>query len=156
MTTDPYTVTEDDSLESVVTVMERRKVKRLPVLRDGRLVGIVSRADLMHALAERARCARGGAPDDATIRDRILEALADTQWAPKIGVGVRDGIVELSGVVTDERVRRAVIVMAENVAGVKQVHDHLVWVEPMSVTAIASPEDEAMTRTGNPARPAAR
>jgi CBS domain-containing protein len=155
MTPDPYTVTEDDSLESAVEVMERRKVKRLPVLRGGRLVGILSRADLVRALADYARSSRP-VPDDRTIRDRILSAVADTHWAPRIDVGVHNGVVELSGVITDERERRALIVVAENVAGVKQVHDHLVWVEPMSGTAIASPEDEAMTRTGNPARPAAR
>jgi CBS-domain-containing membrane protein len=155
MTADPYTVTEDDSLESTVEVMERRQVKRLPVLRDGRLVGIVSRADLMHALAERARYARGPAPDDGTIRDRILAALADTHWAPLIDVKVHDGVAELSGVITDERERRASIVVAENVAGVKQVHDHLVWVEPMSGTSFASPEDEANARAEDSAPGAA-
>src|SRR5271169_5567485 len=55
MTTDPFTVAEDDSLEKVVEVMERRHVKRLPVVRAGRMVGIVSRANLMHALASFAR-----------------------------------------------------------------------------------------------------
>lgn len=155
MTADPYTVTEDDSLESAVEVMERRKIKRLPVLHAGRLVGIVSRADLMRALAERTRDARGPAPDDGTIRGRILEALADTHWAPNINVGVRDGVVELSGIITDERERQALIVMAENVAGVKRVHDHLVWVEPISGTAFSSPEDEAKARVEDLARDAA-
>ncbi len=55
MTTDPVTVSEDDSLETVVELMERRRIKRLPVLRDGKMVGIVSRANLMHALASLAR-----------------------------------------------------------------------------------------------------
>lgn len=155
MTPDPYTVTEDDALESVVDVMERRKVKRLPVLRAGRLVGIVSRADLMRALAERARSARGAA-DDGTIRERIVAALAETHWAPRIDVAVHDGVVELSGIITDERERRALIVLAENAAGVKHVRDHLVWVEPISGTAFSSPEDEARGRAEDPARGAAR
>ncbi len=55
MTPDPYTVTEDDALEAVVELMERHRVKRLPVMRNGQLVGIVSRANLMHALASLAR-----------------------------------------------------------------------------------------------------
>ena len=55
MTHDPYTVTEGDSLEMVVDLMQRRRIKRLPVVRDGRMVGIVSRANLMHALASLAR-----------------------------------------------------------------------------------------------------
>jgi len=143
MTPDPATVTEDDSLETVVELMERRHVKRLPVLRNGRIVGIVSRANLMDALTENARYTHGPAPDDGTIRDRILAAFTDVNWAPKINVAVHNGIVELSGIITDERERKALIVAAENVAGVKEVRDHLVWVEPMSGVAIPSAEDEA-------------
>ena len=58
MSTEPLTVGEDDSLETVVELMERRRVKRLPVLRDGKMVGIVSRANLMYALASLARNAQ--------------------------------------------------------------------------------------------------
>jgi CBS domain-containing protein len=148
MTPDPCTVTEDDTLGTVVELMERRHVKRLPVLRGARLVGIVSRANLMAALTEFVRASHGPAPDDATVRDRILTALADARWAPNIQVTVEDGIVQLSGIIMDERERRGVIVAAENVAGVKEVHDHLVWVEPISGTTFSSPEDEAAARTG--------
>lgn len=146
MTADPCTVTEDDSLETVVELMERRHVKRLPVLRDGRLVGIVSRANLMDALIELAHYTRGSAADDATMRDRILAALANARWAPNVSVEVHNGIAELSGIITDERERKGAIVAAENVAGVRAVHDHLVWVEPMSGAAFSSPEDEAKAR----------
>lgn len=152
MTPDPYTVTEDDSLETVVEVMERQHVKRLPVLRDGRLVGIVSRANLMDALTELARYRHGAAADDTTTRSRILAALAAARWAPNINVAVHDGIAELSGIITDERERKGLIVAAENVAGVKEVHDHLVWVEPMSGTAFPSAEDEAKARAEEVAR----
>jgi CBS domain-containing protein len=143
MTANPATVSEDDSLETVVELMERRHVKRLPVLRNGHLVGIVSRANLMDALIERARYTHGPAPDDGAIRDRILAAFADVNWAPRINVAVHNGAAELSGIITDERERKALIVATENVAGVKEVHDHLVWVEPMSGIAIPSAEDEA-------------
>jgi CBS domain-containing protein len=143
MTPDPVTVSEDDSLETVVELMEHRHVKRLPVLRNGRIVGIVSRANLMDALTENARYAHGPAADDGTIRDRILAAIAGANWAPRINVAVHGGTAELSGIITDERERKALIVAAENVAGVKEVHDHLVWVEPMSGVAIPSAEDEA-------------
>jgi len=146
MTPDPCTVSEDDSLQTVVELMERRRVKRLPVLRDGRLVGIVSRANLMDALIELARYPRGPAADDATIRDRVMAALVAARWAPKIEVSVHDGVAELSGIITDERERKGLIVAAENAAGVKEVHDHLVWVEPMSGTAFPSVEDEAKAR----------
>jgi CBS domain-containing protein len=150
MTPDPYTVTEGDSLEAVVKLMEHRHVKRLPVLRDNRIVGIVSRADVMDAFIELAHYQSGPA-DDATVRERILAALADIPWAPHVEVKVHDGIAELSAVITDERERNAVIVAVENVGGVKAVHDHMVWVEPMSGVAIPSAEDEAADRAGEPA-----
>jgi len=146
MTADPCSVTEDDSLETVVELMERRHVKRLPVLRDGRLVGIVSRANIMAAVTETSHYTRGPAGDDTTIRDRIVTALAAIRWAPSINVEVCDGVAELSGIIGDERERKALIVAAENVAGVRQVRDHLVWVEPMSGTAFPSAEDEAKAR----------
>lgn len=147
MTPDPFSVTENDSLETVVEVMERRRVKRLPVMRGGQMVGIVSRANLMHALASLARDdAHAPAGDDTAIRDRILTALGKEQWAPRPNVVVKNGVAELWGVITDDRERRGLLVATENVAGVKKVHDHLVWVEPMSGMAIPSAEDEAKER----------
>jgi CBS domain-containing protein len=147
MTPDPFSVTENDSLETVVEVMERRRVKRLPVMRGGQMVGIVSRANLMHALASLARDdAHAPAGDDSAIRDRILTAFGKEQWAPRPNVVVKNGVAELWGVITDDRERRGLIVATENVAGVKKVHDHLVWVEPMSGMAIPSAEDEAKER----------
>jgi CBS domain-containing protein len=154
MTPAPVTVTEDDALETVVELMERWHVKRLPVLRDDCLVGIVSRANLMHALTELAHYTHGPA-DDGTVRDRILAALANVHWAPNINVAVHNGVAELSGIITDERERKGLIVATENVAGVKEVHDHLVWVEPMSGVALSSAEDEAKARADEAARHAA-
>jgi hypothetical protein len=72
-----------------------------------------------------------------------LAALGQQHWAPNVNVIVKDGIVELRGAITDERERQALVVLTENVAGVKQIHDHLVWVEPMSGVALLSAEDEA-------------
>ena len=144
MTPDPLSVTEDDSLETVVDLMERHRVKRLPVMRGAKMVGIVSRANLMHALASLTRGdTTPPANDDSAIRDRILVALGKEQWAPKANVVVKNGIAELWGALTDERERQALIVATENISGVKVVHDHLVWVEPMSAMAFLSPEDEA-------------
>ncbi len=156
MTPEPYTVTEDDSLDTVVELMERRRIKRLPVLRDGRMVGIVSRANLVHALASLARYTGVPAADDSTIRDRILAAFASARWAPNVNVVVHNGVAELSGIITDERERKGLIVATENVAGVKEVHDHLVWVEPMSGTAFPSAEDEAKARAEATAQSAVR
>jgi CBS domain-containing protein len=146
MTGDAVTVTEDDSLETVVELMERRRIKRLPVLRNGKMVGIVSRANLMHALVSLARDAQGPAGGDSAIRERIVAAYVRQPWAPQVNVAVKNGVAELWGTITDERERQACVVAAENAAGVKKVHDHLVWVEPMSGTAFASAEDEAELR----------
>jgi len=143
MTPDPWTVGEDDALEEVVEVMERRHIKRLPVLRDGRMVGIVSRANLMHALASLSRDVPAPAGGDSAIRDAVIAAIGKQTWAPHVNVVVKNGIAELWGIVTDERERQALVVATENVAGVEKVHDHLVWVEPMSGMAFPSVEDEA-------------
>jgi len=131
----------------VVQLMECRRIKRLPVLRDGKIVGIVSRANLMHALVSLARDTVAPAGGDSAIRDGILAAIANQPWAPRINVVVKNGIAELWGTITDERERQGCIVTAENVAGVREVHDHLVWVEPVSGMSFPSPEDEAKLRS---------
>jgi hypothetical protein len=78
-----------------------------------------------------------------------LDELGRQPWRGLgLNVVVRNGNVELSGIIIDERERQALKVAAENVLGVKAVHDHLTWVEPMSGMAFASPEDEA-ARTGD-------
>jgi len=151
MTADPLTVNEDDLLESVVELMERRRIKRVPVMRDGKMVGIVSRANLVHALVSLAREAEVPAGGDTAIRERITAAIRQLSWAPRINIIVANGVVELWGTITDERERGALTVAAENVAGVREVHDHLVWVEPMSGMAFPSAEDEAKAQAGEPA-----
>ena len=146
MTPDPHTIGEDETLEAVVEAMERHRVKRLPVTRGGRVIGIISRANLMHALASLTRDMPAPATGDAAIRTQILAAIGKQDWAPRINVIVNGGIAELHGVITDDREREGLIVAAENVPGVKRVHDHLVWVEPMSGMAFPSSEDEASER----------
>ena len=132
MTPDPWTIGEDESLETVVDMMERRRIKRIPVTREGRVVGIISRANLMHALASLARDIGPPTGDDSTIRDSIIATIAKLDWAPRVNVIVKDGVAELYGAVTDDRERQGLVVAAENVRGVKRVVDHLVWVEPIS------------------------
>jgi len=100
MTPEPKTITPETPLDDVVSLMERHRIKRLPVVQDGKLVGIVSRANLLHALASVAREVKAPAGDDATIRERILAECARQRWAPHVNVLVRDGVVGLWGVVT--------------------------------------------------------
>jgi CBS domain-containing protein len=143
MTPEPRTIGEDEPLEAVVEMMERRRIKRIPVTRDRRIVGIISRANLMHALASLARDVSAPAGGDSAIRDNIMALIAKQDWAPHINVIVKDGVAELHGCVTDDRERAGLVVAAENVAGVKRVVDHLVWVEPISGMVFASGEDDA-------------
>ena len=114
----------------------------------GGLVGIVSRANLLHALTSLSRETPASSGGDAAIRDRILEALAKQHWALAVNVVVKNGIAEIWGTIMDERERQACMVAVENVPGVKQVHDHLVWVEPMSGMAFPSAEDEIHDAAG--------
>jgi len=141
MTAEPVTVTEDTPLDEAVRMMERHHIKRLPVVREGKLVGIVSRADIMHALVSLAPEAKE-VTDDAGIRARILAEYQNQFWAPRVNVVVRDGVVDIWGTIADERERQAIVVAAENVPGVKVVHDHVVWIEPNSGFIFQSPEDE--------------
>ena len=146
MTPDPYTVSVDTPVDEIVRLMEKHRIKRLPVVKDGKPVGVVSRANLLTALASAGREVTGPAPDDVAIREQILVECANQPWAPEINVIVKNGIVELKGAMTDERERQAFIVAAENVPGVKAVHDHLVWVDAMSGMAFLSQEDELQSR----------
>jgi CBS domain-containing protein len=156
MTADVATIAEDSDLDEVVALMERRRIKRLPVVRGNRLVGIVSRANLLHALATLSRDAAPAGKTDASIRSAVLAELDRQSWAPRhmIDVVVRNGIVELWGTVIDPEQRDAARVAAETVAGVKAVKCHIVWVEPMSGMAFSDPSEE--TDDGNtPIAPAA-
>jgi CBS domain-containing protein len=147
MTKTPLTITEDTELEKIVQLMEKNNVKRLPVIRGDQIVGIVSRANLLQAVASLARQIPDPTADDDHIRNRVIDALAKNDWCPfGLSVIVRDGIVHLSGVITEERSRQAAIVAAENVAGVNKVHDHLCWVDTMSGAYLNSPEDEGFAK----------
>ncbi|WGD54864.1 CBS domain-containing protein [Bradyrhizobium sp. CB1650] len=147
MTTSPVTITEDTALAEIVDLMERNKVRRLPVVRGDELVGIVSRANLLQAVASLAREVPDPTADDDHIRNRIIEAMEKHDWCPfGLNVIVRDGIVHLSGVITEERSRQATAVAAENVAGVKKVRDHLCWVDTMSGIYLNSPEDDGLAK----------
>jgi CBS domain-containing protein len=148
MTEDLVSVAEDTPLAEIVQLMERRRIKRLPVLRGDALVGIVTRADLMRALGQLVDKEPISASDDDEIQKCVLAELARTAWAPRAGITVvvTDGIVELDGAITNEKAREAVRVAAENVPGVKGVRDRLVWVEPVSGTVIGAPDDEQAPR----------
>jgi CBS domain-containing protein len=153
MTREPITITEDASLDDVVRIMERRRIKRLPVVRGSQVVGIVSRANLMHALASLGRAAPPPDKSDVAIRAQLLAEFEKQTWAPValIDAVVKDGVVELWGTITEEAQGEALKVLAENTPGVKSVVSHLTWIEPMSGMVIsnsqeASPDAKAARR----------
>jgi CBS domain-containing protein len=143
MTTPVHTVTEDTPLTDVVRIMESKQVKRLPVLCEGRLVGILSRANLLRALVSVPRDTKPANVADASIRKHLLAELAKQSWAPValVDVIVKNGVVHLWGTLTEERQRQGIRVVAENTPGVKRVEDHLVWIEPMSGVVVPSIDD---------------
>jgi CBS domain-containing protein len=140
MTEDPATISEDASISEIVALMEKRHVKRLPVVRGETVVGVVARADLIRGLAQEKL--RVVPRTDAEIRDRIIADLRAQKWAPVglIGVTVDHGEVHLNGAILDERERNAIKVVAENAPGVLKVHDHLAWVGPEGLYVEPPPE----------------
>ena len=143
MTTEPLlTVGEETTLEEIVELMERNNIKRLPVISNDKVVGMVSRSNLLQAVASLAKDVPDPTADDDHIRNRVIDTMAKQDWCPfGLSIVVRDGIVHVSGVITEERSRQAAIVAAESVTGVKKVHDHLCWVDTMSGMYLNSPED---------------
>lgn len=145
MTTDVQTVDENASLEDVVELMEHHRIKRVPVMCGGEVVGIITRSNLMRAMVSVARAAPNADKDDTAIREQLLAEIKKEQWAPAsmIDVVVRDGVVEFWGALLDDRQRDALKVAAENIPGVKAVKDHMVWVEPTTGMTIEPPNGTA-------------
>jgi CBS domain-containing protein len=123
MTRQVVTVAEETSVDEIVGLIERHRIKRVPVIRDNRVVGVVSRANLLRGLAHLADEAPAATANDLAIREQILAELDTQAWGHRapIDVGVRNGIVQLWGPVYDERVAQALRVAAENVPGVRGV-----------------------------------
>ncbi len=147
MTSPVHTVEEDASLEAVVELMERHHIKRVPVMRKNKMVGLITRANLMHALVALSHSEPQNEADDAAIREKLLAELRKQDWAPTAmtNVVVHDGVVEFWGAIIDERQREALKVAAENITGVKAVKDHLAWVEPNSGFVIGAPENPSLS-----------
>jgi CBS domain-containing protein len=145
MIEDVVTIPQSAELESVVELMEQHRIKRLPVTADGRVVGVVSRSDLLRALIGRARKAEPLAGGDRAIRSAIMAALEGQSWAPMttLNVTVQDGVADIWGTITNEQERHGIRVVVDNTPGVKTVHDHLVYIEPYTGTVIESPDERS-------------
>ena len=136
MTRDVISVTDTTELADVAMLLETKRIKRVPVLRDGRLVGIVSRANLVRALAvTKSDPGIDASSDDRTIRDQLIAELMGQEWFKALewfkiwaaDIIVRGGVVHfwLSADQSEEE-RRALRIAAENIAGVRRVEEHIV------------------------------
>jgi CBS domain-containing protein len=128
MSPNVVTVGKDTPLSDVVQLMEEHAIKRVPVIEDGRIAGIVSRADLMYALGEYLiKPKKTSLASDESIRRTILAEMKRQPWCPvhSLSVRVRNGFADLNGTIFDPRERRALHALVENVQGVKGIHDHL-------------------------------
>ena len=126
MTRQVVSADENASLANIATLMERHGIKRVPIMRDGRLVGIVSRANLVKALVT-APVQASEATDDAQLREKVIEHIravpGGVPWL--LSVDVAAGVAQLQGPVHSDEQRRAIRIAAEATPGIKQVEDKL-------------------------------
>jgi CBS domain-containing protein len=128
MSRDVISVTDETLVADIAILLEANRIKRVPVLRDGKLVGIVSRANLVRALAMTINePASGAEADDATIRDKLLAELKAQKWAEvsPANITVKDGVVHLWSSYFSEPEKRALVTAAESIPGVRRVEDHM-------------------------------
>jgi CBS domain-containing protein len=126
MTREVVTVSEHTELAEVAEILETKRIKRVPVLRDGVLVGIVSRANIVQAIAARPEGAHEPVSgDDETVRAKVIENLEGKPWSGlcKNSVFVSNGVVDLYGTVESGSERDASRIAAENTPGVVKVND---------------------------------
>jgi CBS domain-containing protein len=128
MTRDVLSVSDTTPVADIAILLETNRIKRVPVLRNGKLVGIVSRANLVRALAMTINEPLSSAEaDDRRIRDRLLAELKAQKWAEvsPANITVKDGVVHLWSSYYSEQEKRALVVAAENIPGVRRVEDHM-------------------------------
>lgn len=127
MTRDPITVAPDTSVAEVATILERNRIKRVPVIEDGMVRGIVSRANLLHALADAKAPQSSGSADDRTLREQVLKAFSEEVGlgGTFVNVTVNAGNVRLWGTVRSDTEEKALVVAARSVPGVNSVESRL-------------------------------
>lgn len=133
MTQDVISVSEEQTLGEVAQLLEKHRIKRVPVLRDNKLVGLVSRANLLQGLAaHKDKLSAAPSVDDRTLRADVMAVLKDQDWLTHAlpNVIVNEGVVELWGWVDSDEERRALLLAVEGVAGVKNVISHLAQMRP--------------------------
>ncbi|WP_348627005.1 CBS domain-containing protein [Mesorhizobium sp. M3A.F.Ca.ET.080.04.2.1] len=139
MTTDVVSAPPSASLAQIVELMARHDIKNVPIVERGKLFGIITRSDLLRALVRVLPKTGATTADDELIRRSVVAELQSQCWSggDLLGVTVDNGAVELNGAIFDERQRKAAVVAAENVAGVKAIKDSLFCAEPFSMVLVS-------------------
>jgi len=132
MTKNLVTADEGATLGEIATLMQRHRVKRIPIVRDGKVVGIVSRANLLHGLLAREPASSEDPTGNEKVRSLVTSELARHGWATNqtACVVAESGVVHLWGFVNSDAVRDAYRIAAENVRGVKRVENHMKVLPP--------------------------
>lgn len=133
MTRKVISVAEDAALYEVAALLERHHIKRVPVMRNGKLVGIISRANLLHGLATSAEKAESAVPiDDKELREKVMKEVEKAIGvdAPLVNAIVENGAVQLWGVTYSTLNKKAAQVAAESTPGVKSVVNNIGTVPP--------------------------
>ncbi len=128
MSTDVIAAEDDTPVSEIAMLLERHRIKRVPIIHDGKVIGVVSRSNLIQALATSQAAALPKSDDDRNIRGELLDRLGKQQWTDFGGrnIIVSSGIVHLWGLVGSDAERKALVALAEGVPGVESVSDEMI------------------------------
>jgi CBS domain-containing protein len=137
MTTDLTTATPDTSLADIADLMEERRIRRVPILDHGKLVGIIARRDLVRALVGDAPQLLAAGMADRMIHDAICADIRRQPWAnlSDMGIRVTNGVVRFGGIVSTDAQHKALVLLAQNIPGVKAVEDEIAVMPPAASLA---------------------
>jgi CBS domain-containing protein len=118
-------VSKDAQLSEVAEILDTHRIRQVPVIEGGKLVGMISRADLVRKLAEATITPSATRPDNGALQQAIWARIKKEPWLSTalVNLAVRDGVVEMWGAVTTDEQRQALRVLVEGVSGVQTVEN---------------------------------
>jgi CBS domain-containing protein len=127
MTRFVVSVSKDAQLSEVAEILDTHRIRQVPVMEGGKLVGMISRADLVRKLAEATITPSTARPENGALQKAIWERIKAQSWleAALVNIAVKDGVVELWGAVASDEQRRALRILVEGVSGVQRVEDNV-------------------------------